>query len=85
MGVKLVWALIEDRDIEIMRSAIGYVIFMETFVDFYLMCCGFVVYLLLLYCPVRQLLCSKGIFLPVCLNQKDLACMGQGFFSFFLL
>lgn len=85
MGVKLVWALIEDRDIEIMSSGIAYVVFMESFVDFYLMYCGFVGCLLLLHCPVRQLLCSKGIFLPVCLNRKDLACMGQGFSSFFLL
>lgn len=43
MGVKLVWALIEGRDTEIMRSGVGYVLFMESFVDFYLMYCCFVV------------------------------------------
>lgn len=43
MGVKLVWALLEDRDIEIMSSGIAYVVFMESFVDFYLTYCGFVV------------------------------------------
>lgn len=37
MGVKLVWAIIEDRHIEIMRRGVEYVIFVESFVDFYLM------------------------------------------------
>lgn len=41
MGVKLAWALIEDT--EIMRNGVGYVILMESFVDFYLIYCGFVV------------------------------------------
>lgn len=38
----MVWAIIEDRRTEI-RSGVGYVIFMESFVDFYLMYCDFVV------------------------------------------
>lgn len=43
---KLVGALIEERDTEIMRSGVGYVIFKGSFVDFYLRCCGFVCLLL---------------------------------------
>lgn len=58
----MVWAIIEDR------SGVGCVIFMESFVDFYLTFCDFVVCLSLLHCPVRQLLCSKVILLPMCLN-----------------
>lgn len=41
MGVELAWALLEDT--EIMRSGVGYVVFIESFVNFYLMYCGFVV------------------------------------------
>lgn len=44
MGLKLVGALIEDRDIEIMRSGVEYVVFKGSFVDFYFRCCGFVYY-----------------------------------------
>lgn len=42
MGVKLVGGLTEERNTEIMRSGVGYVIFKGAFVDFYLRCCGFV-------------------------------------------
>lgn len=44
MGLKLVGPLIEERDIEIMRSGVGYVVFKGSFVDFYFRCCGFVYY-----------------------------------------
>lgn len=80
MGVKLVWALIEGRDTEIM-SAVGYVLFMESLVPYVLLYCCLSVAVTL----SRQLLYSKGILLPTCLNQKDLTRMGQGFSSFFLL
>lgn len=46
MGVKLVGGLTEERNTEIMRSGVGYVIFKGAFVDFYLRCCGFVCLLL---------------------------------------
>jgi len=46
MGASLVGALTEERDTEIMRSGIGYVIFKGSFVDFYCRYCGFLCLLL---------------------------------------